>query len=174
MSTPPTPDDQLSNWFDYLRVMRAAAKEISLDTNDALDKFSQQKVADLLQGAAQLDTFKDKVNLKTGLYLSDGDISGTATFLQALNSAAPTLNDYILSVVQFVAGAAYVAMSPSQFRALLTVNVFQNDQIRKDLLNHLLADMPNVWFPPAKQTKFSAQLIVATNKTADSVNLVST
>jgi hypothetical protein len=168
----PDSDDQLKNWFDYLRTMRDDAATLSLDTAPQLDRFAQQSLAILLPDQAHQDQYAQMITLHTGLLVATGDIAAAKTPLDLLNTLSPTLNAYVLGEFQCVAGD--IVSSPAVFQSKLAAQVYPDDACRALLYQHLRDDLPPAWFPAAKQQKLSTQAQDPTVTVQQCVTLVST
>ena len=165
------PDNDLKNWFDYLRKMRDDAATLSNDTAGELDQFAAQQLSDLLPDQQHQDQYAQLVTAHTGLLVSSSDISGAKTPLDLLNTIAPNLTAYVLSVFQVAAND--VTSSPPVFQARLASQVYPNDASRTNLCAHLQNDLPPAWFPAAKLLKLRKMLLDSASTVQQCVTLLS-
>ena len=168
----PEPDDQLKNWFDYLRILRKDAADLSSDTADALEQFARQKPADLLPDAAHQAQYAQSINRDTQLVVSAATVAAAATSLDLLVTIYRPLDPFVLGVFQLVAGDD--TSLPFVFAGKHTADVYPGDDSRTALLGQLQVDMDAAWLPDAKRQRVLAMLANPATIVKQCVSAVST
>ena len=153
----PEADDQLKNWFNYLRTMRTDAATLSNDTAAALDQFARQKPADLFPTPEHQAQYAQLINRDTKLVVTAANVASASSALDLLTTIYQPLDPFVLGVFQAAAGDHTTL--PIIFRAKLASLVYPTPDSRGQLLIQLQNDMDATWLPAAKQQKLQNLLI---------------
>lgn len=141
-------DDYLKMWFTYLRSFQKCCSYFNTSTPSDLGEFGGASPAKLVPDAwhGQLASCVFK---NTGLYMPDSSFS-SASMQVLLETVYRPLSEFIVYVLQRVAGPDYAKLSPTDFDDLLASKVFPDSGSQQAAVKALSDDADPDWFPPAQ------------------------